>query len=282
MDATKMTLARAFTTRRSRTEKPSSVPYIGRAASQRSPNSKPIMRAQISAPVQLLSTTNMLSYEAPDIVGTPRVATRNVFGSASSVTSGSSSDTESDGNRSSIRSRGTITDASSVEDWTPSSPEPNHLSCYFKTSQTTESLPSRSSTVSSRQSVNSDSPSIPQRAASHSIKAHVQLSRQRSVQRILAKPEDKSVRDSIDMFTMIKASEAPVTHPFGRELEQLSEVQEEFGSVVRDVEAEADRAVMLARGLLQFCASDYMQAIADPYTNVFAEDAAMYQPVAWI
>jgi len=84
------------------------------------------------------------------------------------------------------------------------------------------------------------------------------------------------------MFTMIKASEAPVTHPFGRELEQLSEVQEEFGSVVRDVEAEADRAVMLARGLLQFCASDYMQAIADPYTNVFAEDAAMYQPVAWI
>jgi len=232
------------------------------------------MRSQISAPVALISTTNMLSYEAPDIFGTPRIANPNVS-SSNSVTSRSSSGEESDASSASVRSRDTLTDASSVDDsYSPMSPEPNHLSCYFKPSTTTTD--SRTSTASSNPST-FDSPSIPQRAPSHSKKAHVQLSRQRSVMR-----SNENSRDSFDMFAQDNTIEAPVSHPFGKELEQLNEVAEEFGSVVRDAEADADRAVMQAKGLLQICANDYMQEIAGFYTNVFAEDAMTFQQVAWI
>ena len=269
-----MSLARAFTVRRNKNVEPSPAPYLGRAASQRSPNAKPIMRTQISRPVALISTTNMLSYEAPDITGTQRIPnTERVVSSASSLSDASSGD-ESD--RSSTSAHSNDTAATSVDGSAPNSPEPNHLSCYFKPSVKTfsydSSRASQSTTSSSLLSL--ESPQLPQRAPSHSKKAHV-LSHKLSVQR-------KTSRTSVETFsnkeTMVPAS----AHPFGKELEQLHEVAEELSSVVRDAEADEDRDIILSRGLAQFCANDYMNEIESIYSNVFAEDAAMYQPMAWI
>lgn len=278
MNTGKMSLARAFTTRRNKNEN-TPAPYIGRAASTRSPDSKPIMRSQISLPVALISTTNMLSYEAPDIAGTTRIIADRYVSSSHSVTSSSSSVSgdDSDASSTSAHSRGTITDASSVdESYSPTSPEPNHLSCYFKPNvPTTTNV--RSSTNSTISSTASNSPVIPQRALSHSKQAHVQMSRVRSVRR-----SNGNTRDSLDMFASEVKPEPTSSHPFGKELEQLNEVAEEFGTAVRDAEADADRAIMQAKGLVQICAADYMQEIASYYTNTFAEDAMSYQQVAWI
>lgn len=80
----------------------------------------------------------------------------------------------------------------------------------------------------------------------------------------------------MDFINAPSQVESPSSHPFGKELEQLIEVQEEYYGTARDAEAEADRAVMQSRDLVQFCAFDYMQEIAGLASNVFAEDAAMF------
>ena len=278
-----MSLARAFTTvrRNKPTEDGKPATYIGRAASQRQPNAKPIERAQISLPVALLSTTNMLSYEAPDIEGTIRIANTIREVPASRSVSGNSSSDESDrydrSDRSSIggRSLSQDTDTTSVDGGeSPIIPEPNHLSSYFKSSQTP--LHARTESTASSQ----PSPIIPQRAPSHSIKAHV-LSHKQSVKRVANPLSPK--RDTFNRLSEISCtSSAPSTHPFGKELEQLNEAAEEFGSAVRDAEANADTQVMSQKNLSFFCAADYMKELSGLYSTAFAEDAATYQAVAWI
>ena len=86
-------------------------------------------------------------------------------------------------------------------------------------------------------------------------------------------------RSSLDMFTGSILEEE--THPFGRELEQLNEVVEEFGGVVRDAEAEADFSAMRAKNLAAFCASDYLAEIRPLFSYRFGtpNQAA---PMAWI
>lgn len=267
-----MSLVRAFTTRRHRSEKFQN-PFLSRAASQRSPNKVSTLRSQISAPVALISTTNNLCYESPDIAGTSPIAMAGNFSSSSSVTSSSVAD-DSDASSTSIHSRDTLTDASSVDEG-PSSPEPNHLSCYFKPSVYTDVTDSQS-VMSGRQSF--DAPIVPQRAASHSKRAHVQLSRQRSVQRKTPPPESAQelTRDSIDFF------HSGSSHPFGKELEQLNEVAEEFNSVVRDAEADADRVFMQAHGLASFSSYDYRFEISDLLSVAFEEESTPFEQAGWI
>jgi len=226
----------------------------------------------------------MLSYEAPDIAGTHRIPnTERVVSSSASSLSDASSGDESD--RSSTSAHSNDTAATSVDGSAPSSPEPNHLSCYFKPSVQTSyydpSRASRSTTSSSRLSL--DSPQLPQRAPSHSKKAHV-LSHKRSVQRMAGQPtyERQTSRSSVDMFSNKENTAAAAAHPFGKELEQLHEVAEELSCVVRDAEADEDRDIILTRGLAQFCANDYMNELESIYSNVFSEDAAMNSPMAWI
>jgi hypothetical protein len=77
---------------------------------------------------------------------------------------------------------------------------------------------------------------------------------------------------------MFRATIAEESHPFGAELEQLNEVAEEFGGVVRDAEFEADYAVIREKGLAMFCAADYLQEIKPLFSTRFA----MAQPMAWI
>lgn len=272
-----MSLARAFTTRRSRSDK-IGTGFLGRAASQRVASNP--QKMQISAPINLISSTNVLSFESPDIVGTvptPLIHSKRAVSSGSSTSSSSRDSGEhSDASSTSYRSRDTFTDASSVGSM-PSSPEPNHLSCYFKPSVYTD-IPSRSNSMRSSINTSFDAPAIPRRAASHSKKAHMHVSRQRSVSRMQTPPSTATelTRESSDLFS------AEQSHPFGKELEQLNEVVEEFGGVARDAEAEADLLFMEAHGLDYFCATDYMTEIGDMLNTVFEEDSPKITQAGWI
>ncbi|KAK5012011.1 hypothetical protein LTR60_004604 [Cryomyces antarcticus] len=256
-----MSLMRAFTTRRQRpTISPPSL--IGRAASQRN---------------ALLSTTNMLSYNAPDIAG----AVLPSSASSSSESFHSCAEDSDASTANSIHSNDTITDASSV-DSSPTSPEPNHLSCYFKPSIQT-GLSRSSSTLSTRSKSQSiDAPILPQRALTHTKKNHERLARKRSQQH-MAPPSSLTTREggraSADLFR----SDIDQSHPFGKELEQLNEVAEEFGGVCRDVaEEDEDIMIMAAHGLMKYGATDYMSEIEDLFTATFVDDDSASGNAGWI
>ena len=253
-----MSIVRAFTTRRSKPEHLENV-HIGRAASQR--QGRPVHRTLISSPVVLLSSTNALSYDAPDIAGTAPIGGSRDFSTSSSR----SSQEGSDASTFDISSN---TVASSIEN-SPISPEPepNHLSCYFKSAQ------ERSQTRQSHSSF--DAPVIPQRVPSHSKKAHERIHRKRSVQRMMSPvgtSRDLS-RSSVEIFGAQSPpiAEEPKESPFGQELAQLDEVAEEFGHAVRDAEATEDATIMRDLNLAQFCASDYMNEIRSLLDVTFGE-----------
>jgi hypothetical protein len=273
-----MSLVRAFTTRRAARKNSE----LDRTASQR------IQRPKISGPIELISTTNTLAHEAPDILGTKPITYKEGILTTSSSSNSLSSLEYSDSSSIGHRSGGTFTDASSFDESPSMSPEPNHLSCYFKPS-VYDDLPqhSRDTSVSSflRPSSSDMAPVLPQRAPSHSKHAH-QLSHKRSISRDISHkrsisrnapsfPEDIiTTRDSTDFF---RASGPVSPHPFGKELEQLSEVAEEFGSTVRDVEADADRVFMDAHGLDHYTANDYMMEIADMLNVIFEDEPMQYE-----
>ncbi|OJD29292.1 uncharacterized protein BKCO1_8500020 [Diplodia corticola] len=314
-------ISRSLTTRRAKKpEKVSTGP--ARAFSMKKASNPAINRVQISGPLNLISTTNMLSYNAPDIAGTRQV---------SSESHSTSHSEESDRSSTSSGSRGVSTDASSLESL-PTSPETNHLTGFFDSAQ--KAAPERSRTPrsasnsvshsksSSRPSVDQsyrsleskrsldskrsfdagpakrtletkrsiDSiraaqeasrraqesiPDIPQRARSHSKEAHEVLARKRSI-RGMGPPSSlhgrssslQEQRASVDMFSSTAGTES--NHPFGRELEQLNEVAEELGGVIRDVEMDEDARYMVERGLQKFCASDYLAEIAPFMTATYA------------
>ncbi|CAD0082563.1 unnamed protein product [Aureobasidium vineae] len=281
-----MSLVRAFTTRRAARKNSD----LDRSASQR------VQRPKISGPIELISTTNTLAYEAPDIFGTNPIAHKAGVLTTSSSSNSLSSIEYSDSSSIGHRSGGTFTDASSFDE-SPLSPEINHLSCYFKPSvydEPPQHNHNRDLSVSSFLPSGA-TPVLPQRAPSHSKHAH-QLSHKRSVSRELSHkqsvsrdlshkrsisrnppsfPEDIiTTRDSTDFF---RASGPVSPHPFGKELEQLNEIAEEFGSTVRDVEADADRVFMDAHGLDHFSATDYMMEIADMLNVIFEDEPTPYE-----
>jgi hypothetical protein len=69
------------------------------------------------------------------------------------------------------------------------------------------------------------------------------------------------------------------SHPFGKELEQLDEIVEEFGGAFRDAERDADLEMMKTRGLQKFCANDYIMEIEPLFTLCFL---APLQSAKWI
>ncbi|KAH8733109.1 hypothetical protein GQ44DRAFT_734993 [Phaeosphaeriaceae sp. PMI808] len=264
-----MSLVRAVTRRTRRTEVPSLPP--NRSQSVKNPSTQ-IDRAKISLPVALVSTTNMLSYNAPDIATMRHIST--------STSSSHSSADDSDHSASTSRSRSstvgsrdtTLTDASSIES-SPTSPTPNHLSGYFPSvgKQLRKSL-STTSLHQVKEEVVEPIPAIPLRAISHSKRAHERLAAKRSQHIITSHASTGSLRHSrehrasIDMFSPTIAEE---THPFGRELEQLNEIAEEFGGVIRDAESQADLIAMRSKNLASFCAADYLSEIRPLFSNRF-------------
>jgi len=278
-----MSLARAVTKRIKRTEVPSSPPM--RSQSVKMPSTQ-IDRNKISLPIALVSTTNMLSYNAPDIA-----TMRHVSSSTASTHSADDSDHSASTSRSrasTVGSRDTaITDPSSVES-SPTSPAPNHLSGYFPSSG--KQLRKSASTTSLQQvkeepSLDTPVPAIPQRALSHSKRAHERLAAKRSMSNLNSRGSmgsqrhSREQRSSIDMFSSKTIAEEP--HPFGRELEQLNEIVEEFGGVVRDAEAEADLNVMRSKNLAAFCAADYLAEIRPLFSARFGIPQQV-PALAWI
>ncbi|KAF2739300.1 hypothetical protein EJ04DRAFT_356570 [Polyplosphaeria fusca] len=273
-----MSIARGLTQRMKRTAVPTPPP--ARSQSMKSPGNH-IDRAKISSPVELLSTTNMRLNDHPDIA-----TLRHASGSShSSAQSADDSDHSASSNRSrasSHASRDTLTDASSIES-SPISPAPNHLSGYFAAATKETRRSASSGNLRSRHSESADMavPAIPERALSHSKRAHERVAQKRSYQNINTRGSVRSSRSSrehrtsLDMFRVAIEEEQ---HPFGKELEQLNEVAEEFGGVVRDAELEADMTAIRERNLAQFCAADYLAEIQPLFGSRFHQPA----PMAWI
>lgn len=75
-----------------------------------------------------------------------------------------------------------------------------------------------------------------------------------------------------------KESSAP-PHPFGKELEQVNEVVEEFGGA--QVILDEEEQQLLASGLHKFTVDEYILEIEDLYQDLFRDE---YRPprTAWI
>jgi len=249
-----MSLSRAFTTRRSRggSESTPAMPKRSLTA-KHSFSSSGTIRHKISAPIELISTTNMLSYNAPDI-----------FPGTSSSTSSNSGD-DSDRSPSSSSTPLTSPDTSSIESSSPTSPEPNHLSCYFG---------------ASRQSASSDdAPSIPTRAPSHTKKNSEIIARKRSTTRLSGSTESRrenstsTARSSINMFSShVDTVDHHHTHPFGKELAQVSEIAEEYGiSKEKLAVVDEEEQELVSRGLFKFRAEDYISEIHGLFISAFGD-----------
>lgn len=163
-----MSLARAFTTRRAK------VFGVGdaegkpvRSHTVKTSLSGPI-RTKISGPVELIHTTNMLSYNAPDIQKEPKTATST---SSSSLRSDGSSDHFPTGASSPLTSPDSPFPHDDKDNKATSAAEPNHLSCYF-------TLPGQSSVPTP------EVPAIPKRSPSHTKRSYEPLSRKASVSRL--------------------------------------------------------------------------------------------------
>ncbi|KAL9620573.1 MAG: hypothetical protein Q9160_004934 [Pyrenula sp. 1 TL-2023] len=261
-----MSLARAFTKKVKRPE-PSPVMPARENSVRYAPGT--IKRDEISLPTELLSTTNVLAYTAPDL------KTLNSASSSSSLNSaGSGSDSDFSALAKSFFNSSATTPDTSVEN-SPIAPEPQKT--YF------DSLPKRSATTagsrSSSASSQPDVPALPQRALSHSKKAHQSLAHKRSLSRLSPPPTSipniPVVRDSAAIFS----SHVDANHPFGSELQQVNEVAEEFGAAaVLDEEEQ----MMRSKGLRKFGVEDYMMEIQDLYGGAFTDRFVPPLPTAWI
>jgi len=246
-----MAIARAFASRRNRYVDSTPTPALpGRASSTKRSSDVPISRRKISAPIALISTTNMLSYTAP-----------NIRSSSSSSSSASDSD-------SSPRSHSPSTSVSL--DSPPQSPAgPNHLSIYFPPSGRLDSQAE-------------EAPPVPQRAFSHTRNSHM-LAHRRSQKR--ASPPNAVGNVATETSPLVRsASSASASttdqpaHPFGRELEQVNELVEEFSEAGV---LEKEERIMQKRGLRKFLAEDYAMEIQDLFGGVF-EDQLPVLGVGWI
>ncbi|KAI9680028.1 MAG: hypothetical protein M1817_005044 [Caeruleum heppii] len=252
-----MALVRAFTSKRT---KRAEISHLGPARSASIIN-KNVSRAQISAPMELLSTTNMLSFNAPDL---PSTSHSNHLSSSSS----SSSIEESDNSPVDYSTSATSVDSRST------SPEPNHLSCYFNgPSRSNSTTTGNTSRQSPRTSTDPNAPVVPQRALSHTTATHKAMARSRSTRQspppnaihtLPCPSSSATTRTSADMFsaapiTSTSTTTTPSSHPFGRELEQVNELAEEYG-VVNSVLIEEEQ-ILRSRGLRKFGVDDYLREI---------------------
>jgi len=235
-------IGRAFTRRTRRPEASAPMP---RRNGQVKYSTGTIRRNKISAPVELLSSTNMLAYTAPDL-----------HSNSSSSSLGSGDDETDPGLTSTL----TSPSLSSLEP-SPVGPEPNHLSTFFPKRSATVTSTARSSTSST----GTDVPSVPKRALSHTKKSHQELARKRSISRMSPPPSSltpTTVRRSQDFFQPISE------HPFSRELDKVNEVAEDFGST-RVLEEEEQ--ILLNKGLKKISAEEYISEIEELYGGIFED-----------
>ncbi|KAF8424614.1 hypothetical protein EV426DRAFT_84287 [Tirmania nivea] len=201
-----------------------------------------VSKLQISAPVELISTTNMISYTAPTLHNSPLSSTSpSTSGrffplAASPVSSPSTSDIESPSPPTS-----------------PTTIRPNHLSTYFSSAPVPPPMsPARS--LSTRSSTSF----MPQRSASSSSTSSKQQRRSQG-------PPPRVAHRGMG------------TSPFGAELAKVSEVAEVYG--LRDI-SDAEEEFMYSHGLQKFCADDYLREIG-PLGCAFNDELPTLNP-GWI
>lgn len=247
-----MSLARAFTKRIAKREEHEAV---GRSKTVRYAAGT-IRRDMISLPTELISTTNVQALNAPDIASLNK---SRDFSSGSSVSSAHDSDFSTFDK--SFLSDHDKTDTSSIEASSPATPitPPMDQSDGFFGSKS----PIGPIKLLSAEPV-PDVPAVPQRSPSHSKKAHVELSRKRSVQRMSPPPSSipEQPRTSADFFGASDES-----HPFGKELAKVNEVAEEFGASSSVMDEEEQE--ILSKGYQKFSVEDYIMEIAGLYGGVF-------------
>lgn len=247
MSSSTMALARAFTKRAKRQHEASS-PTEG---SFRFPAGT-IERSKISLPTELISTTNVHALNAPDI--------RSASSNSSNASFRSADDSDfSSISKSFLSTPATSADNSSIES-SPITPEPAHGKGFFDAIS-----PKRSATTATGRSShgtpsNPEVPALPQRALTHSKKAHQNIARNLALSRLTPPPSILGnatvVRNSADIFG--PAAVDP-DHPFGNELAQVNEVAEEFGGVSALLDEEEQEMKM--KGLIKFGAEDYVNEI---------------------
>ncbi|KAI5798872.1 hypothetical protein EDC01DRAFT_21448 [Geopyxis carbonaria] len=212
-------------------------------------NSASVPKTQISAPVALISTTNMISYTSPSL------RTSQSYGSMSSSTSSTSGSPTSSKFPSSISSAEDL-DQNPHDSLKPS----NHLSSYFTTSPVAPPIrPFRSNSVKT--------PKVTPTATYQRVPSMPPAPISRSNSRKAQVMPPKALHS---------AGRASVQHPFGAELAQVAEMTEEMGVDVRDAEEE----FMISHGLQKFQASDYEQEIWD-IGNVFEDHMPEFR-AGWI
>lgn len=251
------TITRAFTKRNKRPEVSAPMPYRGEGHVRF--NSGTIKRGNISGPVQLLSTTNMLAYDAPDL---------------NSPNSSSASSLQSHDDDFAISPQSYASSGLTTPDLSPheSFPIEAHPFASPKRSATVTTHP-RSSTNSSS---STEAPMIPKRARSHTKRSHQELALKRS-QRMSPPPlnsprSNPTIRASQEIFR-------PEAHPFSKELEQVNEVAEEFGSLhVMDDE----ERILLRKGLIKFTVDDYLLEIEELYGSIFDDTLGPISTGAWL
>ena len=289
-------ISRAFTKRTKRPEVSSPMPYH---EGQIKFSAGTIKRGKISAPVQLISTTNMLALEAPELHGSSdlhqAIAMRETSSSTSStsLTSSSSStklrdDSDMSESVPSLVSPITTPGASSREE---SPVEPTPLQGYLPKRPKTPVSSTESPAATSPRTPpppGDDTPSVPKRALSHTKRSHQQVSRQRSLKAV-SPPAPLSTSDSpskqSDWLTeAVTAADAAAAaadpHPFGKELEKVREIAEEFGGGYLLDEEGQD---LQRKGFRRFSVDEYLAEIEDLYSKMFDDDYAGPIPVtSWL
>ncbi|KAL7959984.1 hypothetical protein V8C34DRAFT_93609 [Trichoderma compactum] len=180
-----MSLSRAFTTRKLRLGSDS--------GESKGPHRSHTLRHKISAPVQLVHTTNMLSYNAPDLPkggpAIPAVPAVPAIPAAPARANSAKSLDDSDSFATNESTPPTSPDIATGER-TPS-PKPNHLSGYFKNS-TKPAAPVEPEPA----------PMIPQRSPTHTKKNSVDaVARSRSISRISRDSDLSAASRSLQAFS---------------------------------------------------------------------------------
>jgi hypothetical protein len=300
------TISRAFTTRRAKGHEASHSNLLPKRSLTTSKSTKNI-RGQISAPVELVHTTNMLSYNAPDL---PRSSRSNTLSSKDS----------DDGYEAAGTAHSTPPTSPDIpqEELHPSV-EPNHLTSYF-------AAPGRPAFKGAPIIVTkADPPHVPQRSPSHTKKHSVDtVARKQSMSRISKGSDGTMDSKSSGAFSRspsmsthassvsrsstqrshkpmhspsMSSSERPITfiapispaqpvpvsppaapqqarhaaasHPFGHELAQVTELAEEFSHKTQGLTE--DDEYIRSHGLAKWTPSDYLGEIQSLTSLFFPE-----------
>ncbi|OBT39742.1 hypothetical protein VE00_09855 [Pseudogymnoascus sp. WSF 3629] len=274
-----MALSRAFTTRKG-SKSQNTAPIPSRSLTTKHSFSAGTIRNKISAPMELISTTNMISYNAPDLFP---IAT-------SPVSSGDESEVPSMSHSTSTTPDSSVRGSGSSST-TPISPSPNHLSSYF------DNANNKQPTHTISASTDSTAPSIPQRAMSHTKKSHEILSRQRSTRQSsqnshsstttttsTRKPSISHPRSSLDFFSPSAPAFDSTANPFTNELAQVRELAEEYSGGASRRALSEEEEDLYRRGLCKFSAEEYVEEIRGLYCEMIGMPVPVQQSssMMWI